>query len=228
MDEDLKRIAARLRGWRDEAGLTLQKLGDRSGVSASTIHKIENLQTVPTISVLLKVANGLNRRPSELLEELDTESQVAILRRNERRRLSITEHVDLEHLIGMIPRNRLDAWRLHLGPGRGAGMPGTDAWNFHGELVIFVEEGCIEVELSGESNVIEIGDSIHFDSSMPHKWVAGRGQPARVTVIAIIPEQLHADARSRAAAVAVSGIEAFEIQKVEASNEAIVADREAP
>jgi len=226
LDEDLKRIAARLRGWRNEAGLTLQKLGDRSGVSASTIHKIENLQTVPTISILLKVANGLNRRPSELLEDIDTESQVAILRRNDRHRLSISGDVELEHLIGMIPRNRLDAWRIHLQAGRGPGRPGSDVWNFHGELVIFVEEGCIEVELGGESNVIEIGDSIHFDSSTPHSWVAGRGQPAKVTVIAIIPEHLHADARSRAAAVAVSGIESFEIQKVEAADEAIVADRD--
>jgi transcriptional regulator with XRE-family HTH domain len=36
-------------------------------VSASTIHKIENLQTVPTIAVLLKVAHGLGRKSSELL-----------------------------------------------------------------------------------------------------------------------------------------------------------------
>jgi transcriptional regulator with XRE-family HTH domain len=228
LDDDLKRIAARLRGWRDEAGLTLQKLGDRSGVSASTIHKIENLQTVPTISVLLKVANGLNRRPSELLEDIETEKQVAILRSQDRHRLSITEHVELEHLIGMIPRNRLDAWRIHLGAGRGAGMPGTDAWNFYGELMIFVEEGCIEVELGGESYVIEAGDSIHFDSSTPHSWVAGRGKPARVTAIAMIPEHLHADARSRAAAVAVSGIDSIEVRKIEATDGAFLANPDAP
>ena len=79
VDEDLKRIAARIRSWRDEAGLTLQQLGDRSNVSASTIHKIENLQTVPTIAVLLKVAHGLNRRPSELLAEVDVGRQVEVL-----------------------------------------------------------------------------------------------------------------------------------------------------
>lgn len=228
MDDDLKRIAARLRGWRDDAGLTLQKLGDRSGVSASTIHKIENLQTIPTISVLLKVASGLNRRPSELLENIETEKQVAILRREDRRRLSINGHVELEHLISMIPHNRLDVWRVHLEPGRGAGRPGTDVWNFSGELVILVEEGCIEVELSGESYMVEAGDSIHFDSSTPHRWVAGRGKSAKVTALAMIPERLHADAKSRAAAVAVSGIESFETQETEASDGAFVADCEAP
>jgi len=43
LEDELKNIAERIRRWRNESGLTLQQLGDRSGVSASTIHKIENL-----------------------------------------------------------------------------------------------------------------------------------------------------------------------------------------
>ena len=134
MDEDLKRIAARIRRWRDEADLTLQQLGDRSGVSASTIHKIENLQTIPTIAVLLKIANGLNRRPSELLSDSDAEKQIAVLRRNDRQNLKMGTDTQLEHLVGMIPRNRLDVWRVRVEPGRGAGKPGTEPWKFNGEM----------------------------------------------------------------------------------------------
>lgn len=226
LDDDLKRIAARLRGWRDEAGLTLQKLGDRSGVSASTIHKIENLQTVPTISVLLKVANGLNRRPSELLEDIEAGNQVAILRAKDRQRLPVAEKSsELEHLVGMIPRNRIDVWRIHLGAGRGAGMPGTDAWHFQGELVLLVEAGCIEVELGGESYLVEAGDSIHFDSSVPHKWIAGREKPATVVAVAMIPEHLQADIKMRESAVAVAGIETIEVKTLGKSDGAFVADR---
>jgi transcriptional regulator with XRE-family HTH domain len=215
LDDDLKRIAARIRSWRDEAGFTLQKLGDRSGVSASTIHKIENLQTTPTIAVLIKVANGLNRRPSELLEEIDVGKQVAILRRKDRQRLSPSEHTELEHLVGMIPRNRLDVWRIHLQAGRGAGRPGTDAWHFHGEMVLLVEEGCIEIELGGESYVIEAGDSIHFDSSIPHRWVAGRDEPASLIALVMLPEHLQSDLISRAAEAA--GIRLLEVREAEAS-----------
>jgi len=215
LDDDLKRIAARIRSWRDEAGFTLQKLGDRSGVSASTIHKIENLQTTPTIAVLIKVANGLNRRPSELLEEIDVGKQVAILRRKDRQRLSPSEHTKLEHLVGMIPRNRLDVWRAHLQAGRGAGRPGTDAWQFHGEMVLLVEQGCIEIELGDESYVIEAGDSIHFDSSLPHRWIAGREKPASLIALVMLPERLQSDLISRAAEAA--GIESIEVREAEAS-----------
>ena len=197
MDEDLKRIAARIRSWRDEAGLTLQQLGDRSAVSASTIHKIENLQTVPTIAVLLKVANGLNRRPSELLAEVDVGRQVAVLRRDERQSLSINDMGGIEHLVGMIPRNKLDLWRARLDPGVGAGMDGFEPWQFHGEIVLLVEEGTIECTIGDEQYVIGPGDSIHFDPSIPHRWVAGGEKPAQVVVVVTIPQRLQGELMDR-------------------------------
>lgn len=225
MDDDLKRIAARIRSWRDSAGLTLQKLGERSGVSASTIHKIENLQTVPTIAILIRVANGLNRRPSELFEEIDEGNQVAILRLSDRKRFAVNEHAELEHLVGMIPRNRLDVWRVRLGAGRGAGKPGEDAWKFRGELVIIVEEGCIEIELGGKRHLLEAGDSIHFDSSLPHRWIAGRDEPASLIAFAMIPEHLQADITTRT--VVAAEARSFEIRKAQTSTGVATAELEA-
>jgi transcriptional regulator with XRE-family HTH domain len=198
LDDDLKRIASRIRGWRDEAGLTLQQLGDQSGVSASTIHKIENLQTVPTITVLLKVANGLNRRPSELLADAEVGQQVAVLRRSERQKLRIEGRATLEHLVGMIPRNRLDVWRADLEPNIGAGIDGGP-WQFHGEVILIVEDGSVEIYVEGEGYKLSPGDSVHFDSSLPHRWFASGGQTARVTVFALIPERLQGDLLSRIA-----------------------------
>lgn len=198
MDDDLKRIASRIRTWRDEAGLTLQQLGDQSGVSASTIHKIENLQTVPTIAVLLKVANGLNRRPSELLADVESGQQVSILRSTERQELSIDGRAKLEHLAPMIPRNRLDVWRADLQPNVGAGVDG-EAWQFDGEIILLVEEGELEFDIAGEAYKVGIGDSIHFDTSLPHRWYASGGQPARAVVFALLPERLQGDLMSRIA-----------------------------
>ena len=193
MDDDLKRIAARVRIWRDEAGLTLQQLGDRSGVSASTIHKIENLQTVPTIAVLLKVANGLNRRPSELLAEVDAGKQVAVLRREERARLEVSNRGEMEHLVEMIPRSKLDVWRARLEPGVGAGMDGEREWQFQGEVVLLVEEGVVEAQVGGDSFLVGAGDSIHFDSSLPHRWLGKGPGIARLIVFAMMPERLQGD-----------------------------------
>lgn len=199
MDDDLKRIAGRIRNWRNEARLTLQQLGDRSGVSASTIHKIENLQTVPTIAVLLKVAHGLARKPSELLAEVDVGEQVAILRRDDRPRAQLGEGGEIEHLIGTIPRSQLDVWRVRLEPGIGVGMPSGEPWQFHGEVALLVEDGTIEASIGDETYEIGRGDSLHFDPSIPHRWVAGHGKSATVLISAILPDRIHADLSTRIA-----------------------------
>ncbi len=199
MDDDLKRIAGRVRNWRNEARLTLQQLGDRSGVSASTIHKIENLQTVPTIAVLLKVAHGLGRRPSELLAEVEAGEQVALLRRDDRPRAQFGDGGEIEHLIGMIPRSQLDVWRLRLEPGIGVGMPGTEAWQFHGEVALLVEEGSIEAMIGPENFELARGDSLHFDPSLPHRWFAAGGKPAMVLVTALLPDRVQSSLATRIA-----------------------------
>ena len=202
MDEDLKRIAARIRSWRNDARLTLQQLGDRSGVSASTIHKIENLQTVPTIAILLKVAYGLGRRPSELLAEVEVGDQVAILRRDDRPRAQLGDGGEIEHLTASIPRGQLDLWRVRLEAGIGVGMPGSEPWQFRGEVVLAVEEGSIEAIIGGESYEIRRGDTLHFDPSLAHRWFASGGKPATVLVTAILPDRIHADLANRIARAA--------------------------
>lgn len=202
MDDDLKRIAARIRTWRNDARLTLQQLGDRSGVSASTIHKIENLQTVPTIAVLLKVAHGLARKPSEMLAENEVGDQVSILRRDDRPRAQFGEGGEIEHLIGVIPRSQLDLWRIRLEPGIGVGMPGSQPWQFHGEVALIVEEGLLEATVGDEAYELGRGDSMHFDPSIPHRWVAGGGKPSIVLVSAILPDRIHVDLATRIARAA--------------------------
>lgn len=64
-----------VRTCRNGDGLTLQQLAARSHVAASTIHKIEAQQMIPTISVLLKIAKGLERRPKELIRDTSTSSE---------------------------------------------------------------------------------------------------------------------------------------------------------
>ena len=62
-------MASQIRACRTSDGLTLQQLATRSGVAASTIHKVEARQMVPTVSVLLKIAKGLGCRPEELIRD---------------------------------------------------------------------------------------------------------------------------------------------------------------
>jgi transcriptional regulator with XRE-family HTH domain len=79
----LSDMAKQIRGCRMEEGLTLQQLSTRSGVAASTIHKVESGQMVPTVAILLKIARGLGRRPDELVRDQATLENAAELAASE-------------------------------------------------------------------------------------------------------------------------------------------------
>lgn len=202
MEEEIEQIAIRLRSWRTEARLTLQQLAELAGVSASTIHKIENHQTVPTIVVLMKIADGLNRPPSELLEGLAASDYFSVVRGSERNLVSLNKSTSLEQLVGPIPGGMLEVWRACIEPVVDTGKEvaaseGRLERKFTGEMVILVEDGCVEVAFGDEVYSLGIGDSIHFDTSLPHRWGAGGDKPAQAMLLANAPERL-VDVYSRA------------------------------
>jgi transcriptional regulator with XRE-family HTH domain len=171
LQKELKRIAARIRLWRNEAGLTLQELGERSGVSASTIHKIENNHSVPTIAVLFKVAHGLGRLPRELFDKGVASVGVALTRLADRDVLSTHPDTQLERVVGHIPGAAIDVWRVIHEPGAGAAHDEDEnRLQYRGELIIVVEAGELHVDVGEENYRLESGDSLHFKTSTPHRW----------------------------------------------------------
>jgi transcriptional regulator with XRE-family HTH domain len=57
----------RLEQLRLDAGMTRDQLATASGVTARTIHRLENGQSTGRVDNLVALASALNARPSELL-----------------------------------------------------------------------------------------------------------------------------------------------------------------
>lgn len=64
-----QRIASKVRALRDEQGLSLDALAERSGVSRSNISLIERAQSSPTAQVLDRLANALGVALASLFDE---------------------------------------------------------------------------------------------------------------------------------------------------------------
>jgi transcriptional regulator with XRE-family HTH domain len=188
LQRELKRIAALIRAWREEAGLTLQELGDRSGVSASTIHKIENNHSVPTIAVVLKLAHGLDRRPHELFEKGQAAVGVSITRLAERGVLETQPGTQLARVAGHIPGAIIDLWRVTHESGEGTGHD-ADAkrLQYRGELIVVVEEGEFCFEIGEDKFCLAEGDSLHFKTSTPHLWYNQGNTPASALFFGLQP-----------------------------------------
>lgn len=189
IDADVARLARRIRAWREEAGLSLAELSVRSGVSRSTIHKIETLQMVPTIAVLLRVARGLQRSPAELVRDDEPDRALAVLAAGTRQVLGSPAGVMVERLSGDLYDPQLEAWRVVLGPGHGSG---TQPLDYDGEELLVVEDGELDVEVARARHRLRAGDVIHLKAGLPHRWRNPARRPARFVVVGTVPAALRA------------------------------------
>ena len=52
-----------------------------------------------------------------------------------------------------------------------------------GEEFIMVLEGCMEVHLSDHTDVLNPGDTIYYDSTIPHRVSCHKGIPTKILAI---------------------------------------------
>lgn len=184
MSEDLQRVADRLRLWREDAGLSLQALATRSGVAASTIQKVEHQQMVPTIAVLLKIAQGLGRRPSEFLDDQSVQREAVHSRGAERRRHPDGSGGTVERLGADLIDPRFDAYRVEHAPG---GSIGQVPIHFEGEQLILGLAGELTVTIGEDEYAVGSGDALHWKAGLAVTWINDGREPARFMIAGTLP-----------------------------------------
>ena len=184
MKGHLDLLAQRIATCREEEGLTLLELSERSGVAPSTIQKVEKGQMVPTIAVLVKIANGLRRRVSFLIGDEDRDLEVSHRSARKRPAVQARNRVRAERLAGDIREPEFDAYELFVPPGAGSG---ADPLRHRGDELIVCTHGKVLFRIGRESFELQAGDSLHFKSILPHSWKNVGKRTARMIIIGSFP-----------------------------------------
>jgi transcriptional regulator with XRE-family HTH domain len=199
VDDEVARIADRIRRWREEKGLTRQELGERSGLAVSTVHKIETGQMIPSIAVLLKLAHGLGRRPTEIIEDAEHDDAVAVMRTGERRPIRLEGRIEVERLSGDLLDPVLEMWRVAIHPGMSSGRRPI---RNDGEALIVCEKGRLAVRVGDDTYTLGAGDALHFKANLPHSWRNEGRSIAQFTITGTLSKEIRALLHERVAQVA--------------------------
>jgi len=68
--DPLEAFAANLRRLRQEAGLTHERLSERSGIDLASIGRIERAERDPGVRTVARLARGLGVRPEDLMTDV--------------------------------------------------------------------------------------------------------------------------------------------------------------
>jgi len=172
-------VGQRVRILRQDQGLSLRELAQRSSVSAPMLSQVERGTTSPTLAVAEKIADGLGLTLSQLLR-LDEAPPFEIVRAADRPRAAEDGH-SWEMLTVDHPGQRMAVSRHRLEAGSGTG--GAPMHRAGSREFALVEQGPVALELDGAEHALDTGDSVIFDADLAHRFRAGSKPAVIVSVV---------------------------------------------
>jgi transcriptional regulator with XRE-family HTH domain len=177
MDPD---ACARLRGARVAAQLSLRELSRRVGISASMLSQIENGRAQPSVATLYALVSSLSLSLDTLLTGNAARVEKPadpVVTAAERAVLVMDTGVTWERLTAG-PDPMVDALLVTYPPGSGSSS-GGGLMSHAGREYGYLLSGRLTVRLGFESFVLEPGESVSFDSAIPHAYVNEGTEDAR-------------------------------------------------
>jgi transcriptional regulator with XRE-family HTH domain len=180
------RVGEKVKTLREQKGLSLKDLADLTGFSTALLSQMENHLVSPSLGTLIKLAKALEVKVGDFLGETEGEP-FAIVRKDERKtvsRFASKEGVKYGYFyeaLGFEKKNRhMEPFIVTLEPA----TVKTSKTSVHdGEEFIFVLEGAMEVILGSHTDVLYPGDSIYYDSNIPHRVQCHQDRVTRILAV---------------------------------------------
>lgn len=176
---------------REENSLTIQELSARTGVSVEKLGEIENNLATPSLGVLIKISRVLGSRLGTLLDGHEHYGAVVTKAKQEvpADTFSGADHSQHEHLnFYSLAQGKNDRHMEPLLINVNPSNTKVELKSEHeGEEFIHVLEGDIELHYGHDRHLLSKGDSIYYDSIVPHCLVNTSGSNAKVLAIIYTP-----------------------------------------
>lgn len=164
---DERKVGKNIKEIRKERNLSLNELADMIGMTKGYISKIENSASAPPLSTLSKIAISLGVEVGDLTaEELDLPQpmKVCVTKKGEGKKLTTGGLTGYHYEILAHKKSGKNMEPMLLAPA----FDEEAIFSHEGEEFMYTIEGTHEVIYDGESYIVDAGDSIYFDSIVPH------------------------------------------------------------
>ncbi len=178
-------VGERVREVREKKRLSLQDVSQRTDIDVAQLRQIETGDVAPPLGTVIKLAKALEMRMGYFISGQDQRAYT-IVRRGDRKVVSRYDTTRAKYYgyeyESLAPNKRdrhMDPFLVSLEPSKTEEERSTHA----GQEFIHVLEGEIEVRLEQEVHILKPGDSIYYDSTVPHLVKACGERPTRILAV---------------------------------------------
>lgn len=177
-------IGEKLRALRLKKKMGLVELGKHSGLSPALLSKIERGRLVPTLPTLLRVALVFSVGLEHFFTDPARRPALAVVRRSERQRFpermgDERPAYHFESLDFPAVDRTMNGYYVEFDGVDEASEPHVHP----GAEVLYVIDGQVTVTIGNTAHVLGAGDSMYFDSSVPHQYQRTGRKVCRAVVV---------------------------------------------
>lgn len=176
-------LGGRVRSLREQRGLSLRDMATRAGVSESFVSQVERGAANPSVASLRRMADALQVPMAALFQGPTPAGRV--VRAGERPSLIHPKRKWRDFLLTPREARRLQVILSIIEPGEGSG--GEPYSHDSDEECVLVLKGRLELTVGEDTFQLQQGDSLVFESRVPHSNVNPGPDPAEVLWILTPP-----------------------------------------
>jgi transcriptional regulator with XRE-family HTH domain len=163
-------VGERVSQVRDKRGLSLEDVSQRTGIDVSMLSQIEEGAVAPPLGTIIKLAKALEMRMGYFISG-EEDRPYTIVRHSDRKVVSRYDSkkakyygYEYESLAPHKKERHMEPFLVTLE----AAETEEERSTHDGQEFIFVLQGQMEVRLGEELHILDPGDAIYYDSTVPH------------------------------------------------------------
>ncbi|MFD1717514.1 helix-turn-helix domain-containing protein [Georgenia deserti] len=168
LEQALTAVGPRLRSLRQEQGMTLAALSGQTGISVSTLSRLESGARRPTLELLLPIARAHRVALDDLVDAPPTGDPRVRMR-------AVRAH-GVTHVALSRRSDGIQAYKLIIPPREEPAQPQVH----EGYEWLYVLDGRLRLLLADRDLVLSPGEAAEFDTRVPHWFGPADAQPVEV------------------------------------------------
>ncbi len=178
---DEKSFGAKMKQLRQLRKLTFEALANKTGLSNRYLRDIEEGKIIPPVSAVIQISKALSIDSGTFLS---AEEQEALAKKRRESFYKRTQSYSYKTLTPDAENKHMKAFLVTIDPKQDHRMV---EYRHEGEEFVYVLKGEVEVRVGQNENQLKKGETLHFDSSIPHKLRNVGDEEAKLLVVLYTP-----------------------------------------